>query len=56
MTLTGHSHLNNARGRNILVDFVYLEKVFLTVEVDRKITNMSGQGLVRVIYNPDVCF
>jgi len=56
MTLTGHSHLNNARDRNILMDFVYLEKIFPAVEVDRKITSVSGQGLVRVIYNPDICF
>jgi len=52
MTLTGHSHLN----RNILVDFVCLENIFLRVEVDRKITSMSGQELVTVIHSPGICF
>ena len=55
MTLTGHSHPNNARDK-ILVDFVHLQKISLTVELDRKITSMSGQELVRVIYNPGICF
>jgi hypothetical protein len=55
MTLTGHFHPNNAKDR-ILVDFVYLQKIFITVELDRKIASMSGQELVRVIYNPGICF
>jgi hypothetical protein len=55
MTLTGHSHPNNARER-ILVDFVYLQQIFLTVELDRKITSMSGQELVRIIHNTGICF
>jgi hypothetical protein len=56
MALTGHYHPTNAGDKNILVDFVYLQKIFLTVEVDRKITSMSGEELLRVIYNPGTCF
>jgi len=53
MNLRGHSQLNNARN-SILVDFVYLEEIFITVEVDRKITNMRGHELVGVIYNSGI--
>jgi len=38
------------------VDFVYLEEIFITVEVDRKITNMRGHELVGVIYNSGIWF
>jgi hypothetical protein len=56
MALIGHSHLNSARHRNILMDILYLEGILLTVEVDWKITSMGGQEFVRAIYNLGICF
>jgi hypothetical protein len=55
MALIGHSHLNGARQRKILLDFLYLQRIFLTVEVDWKITIMSGQEFVRLINNVGNC-
>jgi len=50
VTLAGHSHDNNPRDRNILVDSMCLQKIFLTVEVDRKITGMSGQEYTITVF------